>query len=85
MSSAKEYTVKLVNGVRAIVWDHINSCTSNRSDTKASKKQRRLMKEEIGSQNKDVPMLDVRQYGDKLVYRDIVMCSDDVSMWITAL
>lgn len=38
------------------------------------------MKEEIGSESKDVPMLDVRQYGDKLGYCDI-----DVSLWIKDL
>jgi hypothetical protein len=82
MNAHEEYTFTRVRGVNTIVWKHLG--TLAKSD-RAIKKTRKKLKDKVGLENKDLPMLDIRQAGTELQFCDIIMCTDDVSEWEIAL
>ena len=82
MEANDEYTRMDVCGVPAIVWKHI--AWQGKKDNEI-KQNRKVLKDQVGIQNKDIPMLDKKQKKSDLVYCDIIIYTDDVSAWDRAI
>lgn len=78
----REYTHRNIRGVNVIVWDHIGNVAKV---DKSIKNKRKQLKNKVGRENLDTPMLDVRQYNDQLQYCDIIICTDHLLSWDRAL
>ena len=82
MGSNVDYERKLVNGIKTIIWNHN---PANDSATKEEKKARKAMKEKVGDENRDTPMLDMRMTSNGLQYCDIVITTTELETWTTAI
>lgn len=80
MDTPQQYTFTDIQGISVIVWNHMDSnCDKN------VKKNRKILKDKVGYENKDTPMLDSRKWDDSLKYCDIIICTDNVLDWENAI
>jgi hypothetical protein len=82
MADHREYTFKELRGVKVIEWRHIGG---EAKTNKTIKKCRKQLKDKVGLENIDTPMMDLKQYGEELRYCDIILCTNNVFLWDQAL
>lgn len=80
--SGEQYTRTTLHGVPVIVWNHF---PYQGKEYNLMKKQRKKLKDVVGADNKDVPMLDTRQADSDLEFCDIIICTDNIPSWKLAI
>ena len=82
MDTTDEFKHTTVEGVPVIVWRWLP--TDKKAD-KEEKRNRKTMKNKIGQENMDKPMLDMKMTSKGLQYCDIVLRSSKITKWQTSI
>ena len=79
-SNSNAYQWTTVRGVRTIEWEYMPTNTP-----KTKKQERKKLKERVESENKDIINLSKRRAGKVQEYCSIVVVTDTLELWSTAL
>ena len=79
MEVVGEYEKTIINNVGVIVWKH------HKKLAKSAATKRKNLKERIGLNNLDVPMLDMKMVNNELEFCDFIINVDDVALWKEAI
>ena len=77
----KEYKFVDFYGTTAIVWSHNES----EAHDNHAKTRRRQLKDKVGRDNYNMPMFDLKLATNGLEYCDIILCSENILAWETAI
>ena len=84
-SNSKQYTTEEVSGTACIIWHFPELATFNQNAAKKEKERRRKVKDSIGADMKDIPMMDSRLCSNGKEYCDAIVYTDTPDRLATAL
>jgi len=82
MDVSGDFEKQLIQGVEVIVWQWMKS---DKHMDKNILKKRKSLKDKIGGENKNMPMLDMKMTNSRLEYCDIIMATENFKPWQAAV
>ena len=76
-----EYKKVFVSGIECIVWDFVESDLSDQKAVDKEKARRRKLKDTLGKDLKDIPLLDSTTGMQGKEYCDAIVYSDVINLW----